>query len=46
MDARFRSPPALVRCTANTYEDSAVLEDLGLLNIPASIWIPRTRSTN
>jgi hypothetical protein len=34
VDTRFRLPPALVRCIANTYKDAAVLEDLGLLNIP------------
>lgn len=34
LDTHFRVPPALVRCIANTYEDAAVLEDLGLLDLP------------
>ncbi|MGN7250178.1 hypothetical protein [Arthrobacter sp. SAFR-014] len=34
IDTHFRVPPALVRCIASTYEDAAVLEDLGLLDIP------------
>jgi hypothetical protein len=34
IDTHFRVPPALVRCIANVYEDAAVLEDLGLLDLP------------
>ena len=34
LDTHFRVPPPLVRCIANTYEDAAVLEDLGLLDLP------------